>query len=45
MPTRSSSRPPNSGNMGVRLNGINPDEVFRGSGILAADWAPPAPPV
>jgi NAD(P)-dependent dehydrogenase (short-subunit alcohol dehydrogenase family) len=33
--TRSGCSPPSSGEHGIRVNGINPDGVVRGSGIFA----------
>ena len=32
------------GAIGVRVNGINPDGVVRGSGIFAGGWGASAPP-
>ena len=37
-PTRSGCSPPSSAAIGVRVNGINPDGVVRGSGIFAGGW-------
>ena len=37
-PTRSGCWPPSSGGHGIRVNGINPDGVVRGSGIFAGGW-------
>ncbi len=37
-PTRSGCWPPSSGQHGIRVNGINPDGVVRGSGIFAGGW-------
>ena len=30
------------GGDGIRVNGVNPDGVVRGSGIFASGWAPSA---
>ena len=37
-PTRSGCSPPSSAGDGVRVNGVNPDGVVRGSGIFAGGW-------
>ena len=37
-PTRSGCWPPSSAQHGIRVNGINPDGVVRGSGIFAGGW-------
>ena len=36
--TRSGCWPPSSAALGIRVNGINPDGVVRGSGIFAGGW-------
>ena len=37
-PTRSGCSPPSSAQFGIRVNGVNPDGVVRGSGIFAKGW-------
>ncbi len=37
-PTRCGCWPPSSAPHGIRVNGINPDGVVRGSGIFAGGW-------
>ena len=36
--TRCGCSPPSSASIGIRVNGINPDGVVRGSGIFAGGW-------
>ena len=36
--TRSGCSPPSSAQFGIRVNGVNPDGVVRGSGIFAKGW-------
>lgn len=37
-PTRYACSPQNWGEHGIRVNGVNPDGVVRGSGIFAGGW-------
>ena len=36
--TRCGCSPPSSARTGIRVNGVNPDGVVRGSGIFAGEW-------